>query len=34
MSRLGGIAGVGLCLTLLGQAAVIVRQQRRSVVRP
>jgi uncharacterized protein YybS (DUF2232 family) len=29
-----GVAGVGLCLTLLGQAAVIVWQQRRSVVRP
>ena len=28
------VAGVGLCVTLLGQAAVIVRQQRRSVVRP
>jgi hypothetical protein len=28
------VAGVGLCLTLLGQAAVIVWQQRRSVVRP
>jgi hypothetical protein len=28
------VAGVGLCLTLLGTAAVIVRQQRRSVVRP
>ena len=28
------VAGVGLCLTLLGTAAVIVWQQRRSVVRP
>ena len=28
------VAGAGLCLTLLGTAAVIVRQQRRSVVRP
>jgi len=28
------VAGVGLCVTLLGQAAVIVWQQRRSVVRP
>ena len=28
------VAGVGLCLTLLGHAAVIVWQQRRSVVRP
>jgi hypothetical protein len=28
------VAGAGLCLTLLGQAAVIVWQQRRSVVRP
>jgi hypothetical protein len=27
------VAGVGLCVTLLGQAAVIVSQQRRSVVR-
>ncbi len=28
------VAGVGLCLTLLGHAAVIVWRQRRSVVRP
>lgn len=28
------VAGVGLCLTLLGQAAVIVWRQRRSIVRP
>ena len=28
------VAGVGLCVTLLGQAAVIVWQRRRSVVRP
>ncbi len=28
------VAGVGLCVTLLGHAAVIVWQQRRSVVRP
>ena len=28
------VAGVGLCLMLLGSAAVIVWQQRRSVVRP
>jgi hypothetical protein len=28
------VAGVGLCLTLLGHAAVITWQQRRSVVRP
>jgi hypothetical protein len=28
------VAGVGLCVTLLGYAAVIVWQQRRSVVRP
>jgi hypothetical protein len=28
------VAGVGLCVTLLGLAAVIVWQQRRSVVRP
>ncbi len=28
------VAGVGLCLTLTGHAAVIVRRQRRSVVRP
>jgi hypothetical protein len=28
------VAGVGLCLTLLGHAAIIVWQQRRSVVRP
>lgn len=28
------VAGVGLCLTLMGHAAVIVRRQRRSVVRP
>ena len=28
------VAGLGLCLVLLGTAAVIVRQQRRSVVRP
>jgi hypothetical protein len=28
------VAGVGLCATLLGYAAVIVWQQRRSVVRP
>jgi hypothetical protein len=28
------VAGVGLCVTLLGQAAVIVWQQRRSVVGP
>ena len=30
----GLVAGVGLCLVLLGTAAVIVWQQRRSVVRP
>jgi hypothetical protein len=28
------VAGVGLCLTILGHAAIIVWQQRRSVVRP
>jgi len=28
------VAGVGLCVTLLGHAAIIVWQQRRSVVRP
>ena len=28
------VAGVGLCLTLLGDAAIIVWQQRRSVARP
>jgi hypothetical protein len=28
------VAGVGLCVTLLGYAAVIIWQQRRSVVRP
>jgi hypothetical protein len=28
------VAGVGLCVTLLGQAAVIAWKQRRSIVRP
>jgi hypothetical protein len=29
-----GVAGIGLCVTLLGSAAVITWRQRRSVVRP